>query len=75
MTRSEHGMIAMPPVTASKFERAYAIHRSTALVARACFNSDLARHHAAKARGLVREFAKFPPFSAETGRRYVGARS
>lgn len=64
-------MIAMPPVTASKFEGAYAIHRSHALVARSCFNSDLARHHAAKARRLVSEFAKYPPFSALAGRRYL----
>lgn len=71
MTRSEHGMISMPPVTASKFERAYAIHRSTAMVALACFNPDLARHHAAKTRGLVDQFAKYPPFSADAGRRYL----
>jgi hypothetical protein len=71
VSRSEHGMIALPRITAAKLERAYAIHRSTALVARACFNFELARHQAARTRALVEQFAKYPPFSIDTGRRYL----
>jgi hypothetical protein len=72
VTRSEHGMIALPPVASSELERAYAIHRTTALIARGSFNTDLARHHAAKTRQLVREYAKYPPFSRDAGIRYLG---
>lgn len=70
-TRTQHGIIALPPDESARLVRAYAIHQSNAIVARASENRELARHHAAKTRALVTDFAKYPPFSPDSGLIYL----
>lgn len=71
MTRTEHGIIAMPRHEAERRERAYSIHRSNAIIATRTENRELARQHAARARLLVTDFAKYPPFSRDSGIIYL----
>lgn len=70
----EHGVAEGLRLQASRnAQRAYAIHRGDALIARSCRNTELARHHARKARALVAQFAAVIPFSAQSFRRYIEA--